>query len=189
VIAQSLWRRATGWTILVIGFDSRGRAGIFLFTTASTTVLSPNQLPIQWIAGALSLGVKRPGREADHSLPSSAEVKELVEIYVHSPNTPSWRSAQLKHRDYFIFTFTFNISCYFNNCPFKVSIRSVGLVVFQLTGELRQNKSIMTISIQIEGLSRTTDCFNRDNGWENPFRTVSIEYVLYTRNWDESGLN
>jgi hypothetical protein len=35
------------------------------------------------------------GREADHSPPSSAEVKELVELYVHSPNTPSWRSAQL----------------------------------------------------------------------------------------------
>jgi hypothetical protein len=32
--------------------------------------------PIQWILGALSLGVERPGREADHSHPSSAEVKE-----------------------------------------------------------------------------------------------------------------
>jgi hypothetical protein len=29
----------------------------------------------QWIPGALSLGVKWPGREADHSPPSSAEVK------------------------------------------------------------------------------------------------------------------
>jgi hypothetical protein len=34
-------------------------------------------------------GVKRPGREADHSPPSSAEVKEWVELYLHSPNTPS----------------------------------------------------------------------------------------------------
>jgi hypothetical protein len=32
----------------------------------------------------LSLGVKRPGREADHSPPSSAEVKEWVELYLHS---------------------------------------------------------------------------------------------------------
>jgi hypothetical protein len=31
------------------------------------------------------LGGKRPGREADHSPPSSAEVKELVELYLHSP--------------------------------------------------------------------------------------------------------
>jgi hypothetical protein len=30
----------------------------------------------QWVPGALSLGVERPGREADHSPPSSAEVKE-----------------------------------------------------------------------------------------------------------------
>jgi len=31
---------------------------------------------IQWVAGALSLGVKLPGREADHSPPSSAGVEE-----------------------------------------------------------------------------------------------------------------
>jgi len=40
--------------------------------------------------------VKRPGREAGNSLPSSAEVKECVDVYLHYPNTPSWRGAQLK---------------------------------------------------------------------------------------------
>jgi hypothetical protein len=35
------------------------------------------------------------GREADHSPPSSAEVKEWVELYLHSPTTPSWRGARL----------------------------------------------------------------------------------------------
>jgi hypothetical protein len=35
------------------------------------------------------------GREADHSPPSSAEVKEWVQLYLHTPNTPSWRGAQL----------------------------------------------------------------------------------------------
>jgi hypothetical protein len=34
------------------------------------------------------------GREADHSPQSSAEVKEWVELYLHSPNTPSWRGTQ-----------------------------------------------------------------------------------------------
>jgi len=34
-------------------------------------------------------------READHSPPSSAEVKERVELYVHAPSTPSWRGDQL----------------------------------------------------------------------------------------------
>jgi hypothetical protein len=58
--------------------------------------LAPTQPPIQWVPGALSLAVKRPGREADHSPPSSAELKEWVELYLHSPNMPSWRGAQLK---------------------------------------------------------------------------------------------
>jgi hypothetical protein len=39
--------------------------------------------------------------------PSNAKVKEWVGLYLHSPNTPSWRGAQLKHRDNFTFTFTF----------------------------------------------------------------------------------
>jgi hypothetical protein len=30
-------------------------------------------------------GVKRTGREADHSPPSTAEVKECVKLYLHSP--------------------------------------------------------------------------------------------------------
>jgi hypothetical protein len=34
---------------------------------------------------------------------SSTEVKEWVELYLHSPNTPSWCGAQLKHRDNFTF--------------------------------------------------------------------------------------
>jgi hypothetical protein len=91
----------------VLEFDSRGGLGIFLFTTASRTALGPTQPPIQWAPGALFLMVKRPGREADHSPPSSAEIKECVELYFHSPNTPSWRGAQLKHRDHFTFTFYF----------------------------------------------------------------------------------
>jgi hypothetical protein len=52
------------------------RSNSFLFTTASRTALGPTQPPIQWMPGALSLGVKRPGREADHSPPSSVEIKE-----------------------------------------------------------------------------------------------------------------
>jgi hypothetical protein len=60
---------------------------------------------MQWVTGALSLGVKRPGREADHSPQSSAEVKECVELYLHSRNTPSWGGAQLKKHSDFTITF------------------------------------------------------------------------------------
>jgi hypothetical protein len=48
-------------------------------------------------------GAKQPEREADHSPPTSSEVKEWVELYLHSPNTPPWRGAQLQHRDNFTF--------------------------------------------------------------------------------------
>jgi hypothetical protein len=41
--------------------------------------------PIQWERGALSLGVKRPGREADHSPLFSADFKERVKLYPTPP--------------------------------------------------------------------------------------------------------
>jgi hypothetical protein len=44
-----------------VEFDSRRGLGIFLFTTASRTALGPNQPPVQWVPGALSLGLKWPG--------------------------------------------------------------------------------------------------------------------------------
>jgi hypothetical protein len=44
----------------------------------------PNQPPIEWVPGAFSLGVKRQGCEADHSLPASAEVKKMW-IYTSTP--------------------------------------------------------------------------------------------------------
>jgi hypothetical protein len=45
------------------------------------------------------------GREADHSPPCSAEVKEWVELYLYSPNAPSWRGAQGEHRDTFLYLY------------------------------------------------------------------------------------
>jgi hypothetical protein len=60
--------------IIILGLpDSQGELGIFLFTTMSA--LGHTQPPIQWVPGALSMGVKRSEPEADHSPPSSAEVK------------------------------------------------------------------------------------------------------------------
>jgi hypothetical protein len=66
---------------------------IFLFITESRPALGPTQPPIQWVK------VKRPGREAGHSPPSSEEVNNAWS-YTSTPHTPSWRGAQLKiHRD------------------------------------------------------------------------------------------
>jgi len=48
----------------------------------SRMALGPAQPPMQWVPAALSLGVKRLGREADHSPPSSAE---LCVEYISTP--------------------------------------------------------------------------------------------------------
>jgi hypothetical protein len=47
----------------------------FPITTATRNALELTQPPIQLVLRALSLVVKRPGLEADHSAPSSAEFK------------------------------------------------------------------------------------------------------------------
>ena len=66
--------------------ESRQRRD-FLYPSRPT--LGPTQSPIQWVPG-LSWGVKRQGRGDDHLPPSSAEVKERVELYLYSPIGPSW---------------------------------------------------------------------------------------------------
>jgi hypothetical protein len=50
------------------------------------------QQPIQWVPDALSPGVKRSGRDADHSARTSVEVKKMW-IDTTTPHTPSWCSA------------------------------------------------------------------------------------------------
>jgi hypothetical protein len=50
---------------------SPGRVKKFIFNTACRPTVGPTQPPIQWVPG-----VKLPGRESDHSPPTSAEVKK-----------------------------------------------------------------------------------------------------------------
>jgi hypothetical protein len=51
----------------------------------SGTALGPTQPPIQWVLGALSLGVKQLGPEADHLPPSNAYIIECMELYSTPP--------------------------------------------------------------------------------------------------------
>jgi hypothetical protein len=53
----------------------RGNGVFLFFVTASRSALGPTEPPIQSLPGAVSSGVKRSGRKAYHSPPSSAEVK------------------------------------------------------------------------------------------------------------------
>jgi hypothetical protein len=73
------------------GLDDRGRGRStspyrvknFLFSMLFRPALGPIQSPMHWVTGALSSGVKWPGREADHSPPTSAEVKKIW-IYTYT---------------------------------------------------------------------------------------------------------
>jgi hypothetical protein len=78
------------------GLDNRGliteRNKIFYFSTASKSALGLKISPSQWVSGSFSPGVKQPLREADHSPPSSAQLKNGGAILL-LPHTSSWHSA------------------------------------------------------------------------------------------------
>jgi hypothetical protein len=60
--------------------------GSRIFSTSSRPAVGPTQPPIKWVPGALSSGIKWQGREADHSPPTSAQVKKM---WIHPP-TPQY---------------------------------------------------------------------------------------------------
>jgi hypothetical protein len=70
---------ATGYGLNDGGVGVRVPVGARIFFS-----LVPTQPPIQWVPGAISPRVKRSGREADHSPPTSAEVKNTW-IYKSTP--------------------------------------------------------------------------------------------------------
>jgi hypothetical protein len=61
-------RNSTGYGL--DGWNSIPGKGKIFFSTPSMQALGPTQPPMQWVPG-----VKRPGHEADHSSPCTAEVK------------------------------------------------------------------------------------------------------------------
>jgi hypothetical protein len=81
-----------------LGFDSQQEHETFLYSTASRLWGAPSLLSNGY-RGNFPGGVKRPEREADHSTPSSAEVKKSGAILLFL-RTSSWRGAELiKHGD------------------------------------------------------------------------------------------
>jgi hypothetical protein len=82
-IFQSMYLMAMCW---VAGVRFPGGAS-FLFTIASIPTMGPTRLSIQRVPKALSPWVRRQGREADHSPPSRAEVKNggAIPPTAHTP--------------------------------------------------------------------------------------------------------
>jgi hypothetical protein len=64
---------------------SHSRIKNFLYSKSSRPALGSTQLLTQRIAGPLSLGIIRPGREAGHLPPASAEVKKTC---IYTSNHP-----------------------------------------------------------------------------------------------------
>jgi hypothetical protein len=85
--------------IWVLGFDCRPGLGIFLLPTAFREALEPTRPPIPRVTEVISLGVKRPGREADHSPPSSAEIKNAWS-YTSTPQYVFMAWYLVKQRDF-----------------------------------------------------------------------------------------
>jgi hypothetical protein len=81
---NSIVGRATDYGLDDRGVGVRVPIGSRIFSTSSRPALGPTQLPIQWVLGALSPGVKRPGREADQSPSPIAKIKEIW-IYTSIP--------------------------------------------------------------------------------------------------------
>jgi hypothetical protein len=74
-----------------------------IYKPTSRTALGPTQPPIQWVRGSFR-GVKRPGREADHSFPSSSEAKNAWSSTSTSQYVfMAW--CLVKKRDKFTFTY------------------------------------------------------------------------------------
>jgi hypothetical protein len=87
VLKKTVWRRnssvgiATGYRLNDRGVGVRVPVGSKIFSSSRRPdrLWVSTQPPIQWVSG-----VKRPGREADHSLPTAAEVRKTW-VYTSTP--------------------------------------------------------------------------------------------------------
>jgi hypothetical protein len=84
------------------GFDSRQGLAIFLFDSMSRPALGPTQPFIQWVPGALSLGVKRRDVKLTTPLLLMPRSKNAWK-YTSTPPYVFIAWCLVKHRDNFTF--------------------------------------------------------------------------------------
>jgi hypothetical protein len=90
--------------------------------------LGPTQPPIQWETGALFLGIKQPGREADHSPPFSVEIKNAWS-YISTPPIRLY-GVVLSYKEQNRDNFTFYLYIYL---PLAITIFSFHVPIFLLS--------------------------------------------------------
>jgi hypothetical protein len=126
------------------------------FTSASRTALGSTQPLIEWLPWAVSLWVMRPGRDADHSPLSSAEVKNAWS-YTSTPQYVFMTWCFVKHRDDFTFTFTFVMSDFLfddTNC-----IKMEWLILLSLLSVTYKVSSNDDGNIALTYLAPTLNCW------------------------------
>jgi len=156
----------------------------------SRSDLGPTQPCIQWVPRVLSLGVKRPGREADHSPASSAEVHRATPQLPQCAST-AWCSVKEKHRDNFTFTFYDDCFSYMNEvwlssatrehvqkCASEPTWINTCLSLPQITISYARFEAFMAMKIQVEIWRLTAVKIQVEicgfHGGENSSRALSL---------------
>jgi hypothetical protein len=85
-----------------IGVDPRQRQKNFPLASVSRPALGASSLLYNGYRGSFPEAIVQPGRDANHSPPSSAEVKNEWELYPLSAQAPPWRVVGLKKGVIFI---------------------------------------------------------------------------------------
>jgi hypothetical protein len=119
-------------------FPAGAMLGIFLFPTASGQALKLTQPPIQWVPGALSPGANRPGREPDHTPPSSVGVKTAWR-YTSIPQNVFMAWCLLKNWDNF--TVTLPLPCHHGTARPRVVDGGDGLHIWTIAAKIFNKNS------------------------------------------------
>ena len=91
LIAQNEGRDSTVGIATRYGLDGPGIDSRWEARFSAPVQTDPGAYPGFYTMGTGSfLGVKRPGRGADHPPPSKCRGQERVELYLYSPSGPSW---------------------------------------------------------------------------------------------------
>jgi len=138
------------------GFDFWQKLGFILLATESRPDLGPTQPPIECLRGSLSAGVMRPGREADHSPPSKAEVKN---VWSYTSSHSCLHGMILEHKDFILPPASF-LEFWTSNMVEASNVRTTGVeICTQVWSKLLNMHSLWFCIL------RYSSCSDVTNSW------------------------